>query len=105
MGQLNTPEKGSWKTNQVGDGEIELFFRDQTGAIIIRLEDKEITIDRLGSTPSTQYLMYESMILNGLLDQLHEIITDDNIEPDDRLINLNNPGDAIDKARGFLSFS
>ena len=109
MGIQNTPDKGSWRTNfrenSTKGGGIDLYYRDQTGALIINLTDTLISIQRLGSTPSMQYLMQESVVLNGLLDQLDEIAADQSINESDRLICLKDPGDAILVARETLSFS
>ena len=104
MGEQNTPEKKSWKVNQNGDGGIDLFYCDQTGALIFELTEDLISISRLGSAPSMQYLVNESVMLNGILDQLDEIAGDEMIDGADRLIILEKPG-AIQSARDGLAFS
>eukprot|EP00566_Odontella_aurita_P022229 CAMPEP_0113533296 /NCGR_PEP_ID=MMETSP0015_2-20120614/4522_1 /TAXON_ID=2838 /ORGANISM="Odontella" /LENGTH=233 /DNA_ID=CAMNT_0000432325 /DNA_START=195 /DNA_END=896 /DNA_ORIENTATION=- /assembly_acc=CAM_ASM_000160 len=107
MGQQNTPDKGSWRANQVGDSGIDVYYQDRTGALMIDLSEdsKCITIDRLGSSPSMQYLMQESAILGGLLDELDTIASDEEINEPNRLIQLAAPGNAIESARETLSFS
>uniref|UniRef100_A0A7S2I4Q4 Uncharacterized protein n=1 Tax=Helicotheca tamesis TaxID=374047 RepID=A0A7S2I4Q4_9STRA len=105
MGQQNSPEKGSWKANQSGDATIDLIYRDQSGALMVNFKEDKITIDRLGSAPSTKYLMHESQMLNGLLDELENIVDGGDVNEDDRLLVLPAPGDAINKARDTIAFS
>ena len=61
------------------------------------------TVDRLGSAPSTSYLMHESMILNGFLDELHAIVNDGDISEDNRLLTLVDDNE-IENARDAISF-
>lgn len=107
MGQQNTPDKGSWKANQVSDSSIDMYYHDGTAALMINFqkEKKFITVDRLGSLPSMQFVLQESTILDGLLDELDSIASDSEINETDRLICLAPPGDAIKVARSSLSFS
>ncbi len=91
--------------DQTGEGGIDLYHRDATGALMIRFEEDEIIVNRFGSSPSMTYLMNESQILNMMLDQLDEIAFDKSIDENDRLILLNKPGDAIDIVRESLSFN
>ncbi len=104
MGLQNTPEKGCWKASQSDNSEVNLRYCDLTGSIIIRFTDGGISIDRLGSSPSMKYLMHESMILNGFLDELHAIVYGGDISVENRLLTLVD-SNAIDKARGAVSFS
>jgi hypothetical protein len=76
-----------------------------TGCIIIIFKEDEITIDRLGSMPSQKYLLHESIVLNGFLDQLEAIVFEGDIAEKNRLLTLPEPADQIQKARGVLSFS
>lgn len=107
MGEQNTPDKGSWRSNQVGDSGIDVYYQDRTGALMLNLDDeaKCISIDRLGSAPSNAYLMQESAMIGGLLDELDRIASDEEIDVSDRLIQLAAPGDAIENARETLAFS
>lgn len=105
MGQLNFPEKKSWKSCQNGDGGIELFFNDQTGALIVDFTEDAIQVQRLGSTPSMKYLENESIMLNGMLDQLDEISTDSSIKESDRLFQLSDPSATIQTVRESLAFN
>ena len=103
MGVQNTPEKKCWKASQSDNSEVNLRYCDLSGSIIIQFTDSGITIDRLGSSPSMKYLMHESMILNGFLDELHAIVYGGDISVENRLLTLVD-SDAIEKARGAISF-
>ena len=103
MGLQNTPEKGCWKASQSDNSEVNLRYTDLTGSIIIRFTEDAITVDRLGSAPSMKYLMHESMILNGFLDELHAIVNDGDISEDNRLLTLLDDNE-IENARDAVSF-
>ena len=107
MGQSNSPDKGSWQSWQSGDAGIDVYFHDQTGALLIELceETNRILVDRMGTSPSNAYMMQESVIIDGLLDELDTIANDEEIPLEDRLLVLKDPGDAIDAARESLAFS
>ena len=105
MGLQNTPEDGCWKAHQEDDNEVNLRYRDMTGCIIIIFKEDEITIDRLGSMPSMKYLLHESIVLNGFLDQLDAIVFEGDVAEENRLLTLPEPGDQILNARDVLSFS
>ena len=105
MGMQNTPDRNSWRADQPSGDEyvIEMLYHDQTGAITVELFDEEIRIARCGSVPSTAYLMQESVIVQGVLDELHEIANDKSVPLADRLL-IPEPSDAIEVARSSLSF-
>eukprot|EP00804_Cyclotella_cryptica_P003689 CCRYP_016580-RB/>CCRYP_016580-RB protein AED:0.36 eAED:0.36 QI:0/-1/0/1/-1/1/1/0/117 len=105
MGLQNTPEPNSWKAQQFDNAEVNLRYCDLSGSIIIQFADDAITIDRLGSAPSMKYLLHESIVLNGFLDELNAIVFEGDVVEENRLLTLPDPGDAIEKARGVLSFS
>ena len=107
MGMSNTPDKGSWQSWQSGDAGIDVYFHDQTGALLIELceETNRILVDRMGTSPSNAYMMQESVIIDGLLDELDTIANDEEIPLEDRLLVLKDPGDVIDAARESLAFS
>lgn len=104
VGLQNTPEKKCWKASQSDNSEVNLRYCDLSGSIIIQFTDSGITVDRLGSSPSMKYLMHESMILNGFLDELHAIVYDGDISEENRLLTLLE-SDTIEKARDFVSFA
>jgi|AntRauTorckE5430_2_1112549.scaffolds.fasta_scaffold00279_20 hypothetical protein len=105
VGEINSPERNTWKMDQNDDGGIDLYYKDTSGAMIITLKDDEIIVNRLGSRPSMDYLMGETAIINHLLDQLDEIAFDNTIDEKDRLLILHEPGDAINIVRESLSFN
>jgi hypothetical protein len=105
VGEVNNPEKGTWRMDQNEDGGIDLYYKDATGAMTIMFHEDEITVNRIGSAPSMNYLMSETSLVNGMLDQLDDIAFDTSIEEKDRLILLHEPGDAIDIVRESLSFN
>lgn len=104
MGVQNTPEKKCWKASCVDNSEVNLRYTDLSGSIIIQFTENGITIDRLGSAPSMKYLMHESIVLNGFLDELYEIVFGGEVNPENRLLTLVD-ADVIEKARGAISFS
>ena len=103
MGAQNTPEKGCWKASKADDSEVNLRYKDLSGSIIIRFTEDGITVDRLGSAPSNKYLMHESVILNGFLDELKAIVFDGDISEANRLLTLVDDND-IEKNRDMISF-
>jgi len=106
MGQLNTPEPKSWKANQTDEKILEMYYKDTTGAIIIHFhETLGVSVYRFGSSPSMDYMMTESTILLGILDELDKIVKEGDIKVEDRLLVLEEPGDAIEKSRELLSFA
>lgn len=107
LGMQNTPDRNSWRADQpVKDDSYVLnyFFHDQSAMLSIQLRDREIDFDRVGSSPSNAYMMQEAMIVEGILRELDLCAFDEKIGKDDRLIILDDPQDAIDKAREALSF-
>lgn len=103
VGQCNTPEQGSWLVQQDDDGKLDLYFKDGTGMLSLAISEAEIKADRYGQKPSLQYMLNESIMLHGLLDELNALAFEvEDIEEEKRLIQLNDPGDAIDLAREKL---
>ena len=105
LGVQNSPEKGMWKVDQPTSDEyiVNVFFHDKTAALIVLLGRDYVTIDRLGSTPSMAYILQETVIVDGILQELQKIATDVDIKRDDRLILLEDES-AIVVAREALSF-
>jgi hypothetical protein len=106
MGMQNTPDKNSWSIDQptTEDYCVDMYYHDRTAALMIRLKKEEITIDRMGSTPSNSYLMQESIIVDSILDELNKCVFEGDIADSDRLLQLLEPKDAIEEARQSLSF-
>ncbi len=105
MGMQNTPDKGTWKANQPSSEEyiVEMYFRDATAMLSIELLEREIRISRCGSIPSTPYLMQESVVVQGILDELDRCAFDESVPTGSRLLTPE-PSNAIELARGSLSF-
>jgi len=106
MGLQNTPDRLSWKADQPSADEyvVEMYFHDRTGVLSVELTDDKVTVDRVGSAPSTQYLMQESIVVQGILEELEKCANDDSIAVKDRLLVLEDDDDSIEKARGALAF-
>lgn len=105
MGEQNTPDKGSWKIDQPTTDEyaVDAYFHDRTAALMIRLEEDSVTIDRLGSTPSTAYIMQEAVMVDKILDELQRMVTERDMVREDRLVLLKDENAIVD-ARQALSF-
>ena len=105
MGMQNTPDRNSWRADQPSGEEyiVEMFYHDATGMLSVELLEDEIRITRCGSVPSTSYLMQESVIVQGVLDELHQCAFEESVPESDRLL-IPEPRDAIDLARDSLSF-
>ena len=105
MGMQNTPDKGSWTADQPSteDYVVDFYFHDRSASLSVELTENSITIDRVGSSPSTAYLMQEATIIQGILDELDQCASDDKIETGNRLLVLQEQ-DAIAKAQQTLSF-
>eukprot|EP00980_Cylindrotheca_fusiformis_P027820 scaffold22560_cov135-Cylindrotheca_fusiformis.AAC.31 len=102
MGLQNTPEKGFWRADQPSseDYVLEMRFYDSTGMIIIELMEDQIMITRCGSLPSTAYLIQESFVVQGVLDELELCAFDTSVEEENRLL-IPETRDGIDRASFF----
>jgi hypothetical protein len=108
MGMQNTPHRNAWRANQPSTEEyvLEMIFQhDSSARVQIDLLEDEIRVLRCGSLPSTAYLMQESVIVDGILDELHRCAFggDDSIAAEDRLL-IPEPSNAIEVARESLAF-
>ena len=124
MGMQNTPDRGTWKvvvnekggspsssssSSSFGDNVLEMYFRDGSAMLSVELLEKEIRIQNTqcsggeNLTPSTSYLMQESVIVQGILDELSQCAFDESVQREDRLL-IPEPSNAIDLARESLSF-
>ena len=81
-----------------------MFYQDNTGMFSLSFLENAIVVDRYGPKPSLQYVLQESVLLHGVLDELYSLAFEgeEDIKDEDRLLQLNAPGDAIDKARELL---
>lgn len=101
IGLQNTPDQGSWKANQSSDTVLDMVFRDNSAMFSITLGEDGISVDRYG-TPSLPYLLQESVILHSVLDEISSIANEGDIDVKDRLLQLDESGDAIEEARSTL---
>lgn len=105
MGEQNTPEKGSWRIDQPTTEEyaVDVYYHDRTAVLMIRLTEDQITVERMGSTPSTSYIMQEAVMVDGILDEFQRMVDEGDVKREDRLILLKDE-DAIVNARQALAF-
>lgn len=114
MGMQNTPDQGTWKAHQPTRSSsssssspeeyvVEMYFRDASAMLSIELLQQEIRILRCGSVPSTPYLMQESIMVQGILEELDRCAFDESVPIGNRLLTPE-PSNAIELARGSLSF-
>lgn len=95
-------DKGTWRPNQTSDNVLDMHYKDGTAMFKLILDDDAIRVDRYGVRPSLAYLLQESVVLHGILDELNALCADANIESGNRLLLLEEPGDAIERARATL---
>mmetsp|Transcript_14458 Transcript_14458/g.22304 ORF Transcript_14458/g.22304 Transcript_14458/m.22304 type:complete len:206 (-) Transcript_14458:793-1410(-) len=105
MGMQNTPQKGAWSVDQPTTEEyvVDLYFHDKTAMLMIRLTEEKVMIDRMGSTPSTAYVMQEAIVVDSILKELEQMTYEGDIKDEDRLILLKKE-DAVAELREDLSF-
>ncbi|EJK69002.1 hypothetical protein THAOC_09789 [Thalassiosira oceanica] len=103
MGIQNTPDAGSWKASKADDSEVNLRYRDLSGSIIVRFQEDEITVDRLGSAPSMSYLAAESTVLSGFVEELRAIVYEGDVSTENRLLTLESES-VLDDALNSVSF-
>ena len=102
VGEQNKPTPKAWVTRQGDSGDLQIYYTDGTGMVSIDLQEYRIAIRRYGEKPSLQYLLQESVLLHGVLDELNTVAFGvDDIDADNRLLRL--PDDtALVKARDQL---
>jgi len=110
MGQQNSPAKGTWKCQQreEEDGEdviVMHFMVDQSASLSVIITDWGIKVKRRGITPSMQFMIQESILLQGLIDQLDHVLYSDEVKEGNRLLVLKYPLDGLDKARAAIPFT
>jgi len=102
VGEQNKPEPKSWMTRQGNEGDLQVYYSDGTGMLSIGFQEYGITVTRNGAKPSLQYVLQESVLLHGVLDELENVAFGvEDIEEEKRLLRLKD-ADAISKARETL---
>lgn len=110
MGQQNSPNKGTWKCQQreEEDGEdviVMQFMVDQSASLSVIITDWGIKVKRRGIAPSMQFMIQESILLQGLIDQLDHVLYSEEVKEGNRLLVLKYPLDGLDKARATIPFT
>jgi hypothetical protein len=102
LGQASIPHKQAWKVDRPSSEEyiIDFWFHDQSAILSIELippisetdasdnSKSVIHINRIGSSPSKQYLIHEAVVLQGLLNEILLCATDPAVAEQDRLLVL-----------------
>lgn len=87
VGEKNTQgETQTWLPREAKDGGLEIYFKDGTGMCKISLEPNNIKAERYGQKPSLQYLLQESVMLHGVLDELNTVAFEADVEESKRLL-------------------
>eukprot|EP00593_Proboscia_inermis_P002482 CAMPEP_0171297804 /NCGR_PEP_ID=MMETSP0816-20121228/6547_1 /TAXON_ID=420281 /ORGANISM="Proboscia inermis, Strain CCAP1064/1" /LENGTH=234 /DNA_ID=CAMNT_0011772343 /DNA_START=8 /DNA_END=712 /DNA_ORIENTATION=- len=114
VGERNTPVKGSWTLNTndkdgASASTLDVYYGDGTGMFSVIVSESSIVVERNGEKPSLQYLLQESVILHGLLDEVEAVAygrddEDKLIDKEKRLLLFDDDEDnnAINKAREKL---
>ena len=107
MGLQNTPNKHTWRADQPSseDYVVDFWYHDNSAVLSVTLSDeqKKITVNRVGSQPSTAYMMQESLVVQGLLDELESMATDPAVALENRLL-IPEAENSIEMAREALAF-
>lgn len=118
VSEQNNPAPNSWLTKQYEQQDdvskiiteeesiegLEVFYQDGSAMCRILLSEDKVQFIRCGKRPSLKYMLQESLLLHGVLDELQKIALDvpeEAIDDSKRLLLLNNDAD-IDKARENL---
>jgi hypothetical protein len=102
VGLQNQPEKGTWFSQQNDSGDLNLYFKDGTAMLSLTFSEYEIKAVRTGAKPSLFYLLQESVLLHGVLDELNNLAFEaSEIEEDKRLLRLKEEN-GIEQARSKL---
>ena len=103
VGEQNKPVQGAWVLNNNDEnGSLDMYYKDGTGMFSVGLNEKSIKVQRYGEKPSLEYVLQESVMVHGILDELNQIAFEvDDIEEEKRLLQFAN-SDAIENARESL---
>ena len=97
-----TSDKGTWFSKEDDTGGLDLYFKDGSGMVSLSFSENAIKAERIGAKPSLQYLLQESILLHGVLDELNKLAFEvDDIEMEKRLLQLKDK-DGIVQARAKL---
>jgi hypothetical protein len=102
VGEQNKPVPKSWLTQQDNDGtSLNIYYQDGSAMISLELQEYSIKAVRYGEKPSLQYVLQESILLNGILDELSAVAFEVEAEQEKRLLGLLDET-VIEKAREAL---
>ena len=103
VGEQNKPVQGAWVLNNNDEnGSLDMYYKDGTGMFSVGLNENSIKVQRYGEKPSLEYVLQESVMVHGILDELNQIAFEvDDIEEEKRLLQFAN-SDAIENARESL---
>lgn len=105
VGQQNekdAPQRWLPRESEEGDG-LQIYYKDGTGMCQINFNDgnDNIVVERHGQRPSLEYLLQESVMLHGVLDELYNIAFEvEDVKESQKLLLLDES--AISKARENL---
>jgi hypothetical protein len=101
VGECNKPEPKSWLTREGDYGTLNIYYQDGTAMISLELQEYSIKAVRYGEKPSLQYVLQESVLLHGILDELNDVAFEVEAEQKKRLLRF--PDDTVvEKARETL---
>jgi hypothetical protein len=94
VGEQNNPVPKSWLIKGGNDsGELLVYYGDGTGMVKIQLHESGIQFQRVGEKPSLQYVLQESVLLHGILDELENVAFGvEDIDESKRLLRLADSG-------------
>jgi hypothetical protein len=107
VGEQNKPTKGAWFLKQNDNTQtLDMYYGDGTAMLSIDVKEYLIQIRRYGQRPSLQYMLQESVLLHGVLDELETLafgINEEDIAPENRLLQFaDDQMDVLSTARETL---
>jgi hypothetical protein len=107
LGIQNSPDKSTWRADQPTTEEyvVDFWYHDNSAVLSVTLseEKKGVIINRVGSRPSTGYMIQESLVVQGLLDELETMANDPEVAAENRLL-IPATEQTIEMARDALAF-
>lgn len=90
VAEQNKPVQGAWVLNKNEENErLEMYYKDGTGMFSVDIQENYIRIFRHGQRPSLEYVLQESLMLHGVLDEIYNIAFENNdIDQAKRLLQL-----------------